>query len=54
MEFYGPVRDVLRTKLTDVVAAKAKTTLEKEFGFQIGANESKQLGQILGPLYGDD
>jgi nucleoside diphosphate kinase len=54
MEFYGPVREVLRTKLTDVVAAKAKTTLEKEFGFQIGAGESKQLGQILGPLYGDD
>src|SRR5688500_4307935 len=54
MEFYGPVREVLRTKLTDVVAAKAKTTLEKEFGFQIGPNESKQLGQILGPLYGDD
>jgi nucleoside diphosphate kinase len=53
-EFYGPVREVLRTKLTDVVAAKAKATLEKEFGFQIGSNESKQLGQILGPLYGDD
>src|SRR5688500_18268271 len=53
-EFYGPVREVLRTRLTDVVAAKAKATLEKEFGFQIGGNESKQLGQILGPLYGDD
>lgn len=54
VEFYGPVREVLRTRLTDVVAAKAKATLEKEFGFQIGASESKQLGQILGPLYGDD
>src|SRR5687768_17506975 len=39
MEFYGPVREVLRTRLTDVVAAKAKATLEKEFGFQIGGNE---------------
>ncbi len=45
---------MLRTRLTDVVAAKAKVALEKEFGFQIGSNESKQLGQILGPLYGDD
>ena len=53
-EFYGPVKEVLRTRLTDVVAAKAKTALEKEFGFQIGSNESKQLGQILGPLYGED
>src|SRR5688572_23132444 len=54
MEFYGPVKEVLRTKLKDVVAAKAKSTLEKEFGFQIAASETKQLGQILGPLYGDD
>jgi len=54
VEFYGPVKDVLRTKLTDVVASKAKSILEKEFGFSIGAGESKQLGQILGPLYGDD
>lgn len=54
MDFYGPVKEILRTRLTDVVAAKAKTSLEKEFGFQIGSNESKQLGQILGPLYGED
>src|SRR5947209_23519 len=32
MEFYGPVRDVLRTKLKDVVSGKARTALEKEFG----------------------
>src|SRR5205814_2018185 len=32
LEFYGPVRDVLRTKLKDMVAGKAKTILEKEFG----------------------
>lgn len=54
VEFYGPVREILRTKLADVVAAKAKTTLEKEFGFPIPAEESQKLGQILGPLYGDD
>src|SRR4051812_17180760 len=54
MEFYGPVRDILRTRLTDVVASKAKAALEKEFGFPIPGGETKQLGQILGPLYGDD
>jgi nucleoside diphosphate kinase len=53
-EFYGPVRDVLRTKLKDVVAAKAKSALEKEFEFKIGQAEVKQLGEILGPLYGDN
>jgi nucleoside diphosphate kinase len=53
-EFYGPVREVLRTKLKDVVSAKAKTALEKEFGFKISTAEEKQLGDILGPLFGDN
>src|SRR5881392_531528 len=52
VEFYGPVKEVLRTKLTDVVASKARAALEKEFGFPISASEVKQLGQLLGPLYG--
>jgi nucleoside diphosphate kinase len=54
VEFYGPVKEVLRTKLTDVVASKAKAALEKEFGFPVPSAETKQLGQVLGPLYGDD
>lgn len=54
MEFYGPVKEVLRTKLTDVVASKAKSILEKEFGFPLPQGETRQLGQLLGPLYGDD
>jgi len=52
-EFYGPVREVLRTKLKDVVSSKAKAALEKEFGFKIAAPEEKQLGDILGPVFGD-
>lgn len=54
MEFYGPVREVLRTKLKDMVASKSKAALEKEFGFKIGPNEEKQLGEILGPCFGDN
>jgi nucleoside diphosphate kinase len=53
LEFYGPVREVLRTKLKDVVASKAKAALEKELGFPIPADQEKQLGKILGPLFGD-
>jgi nucleoside diphosphate kinase len=53
LDFYGPVRDVLRTKLTDVVAARAKAAVEKELGFSVAAPQEKQLGQILGPLFGD-
>ncbi len=54
MEFYGPVREVLRTKLKDVVIARAKAGLEKEFGFPIPANEQKALGDLLCPVFGDN
>ncbi|MGV3774348.1 MAG: nucleoside-diphosphate kinase [Verrucomicrobiales bacterium] len=54
VEFYAPVKEVLRTRLVDVVAARARTALEKEFGFNIPAAETRNLGQVLGPLYGDD
>ena len=54
MEFYGPVREVLRTKLKDMVGARAKAALEKEFGFKIPAAEEIQLGEILGATFGDN
>ena len=53
-EFYAPVKDVLRTKLKDVVAAKAKAAIEKELGFRIPQTEERQLGEILGPAFGDN
>jgi nucleoside diphosphate kinase len=53
IEFYGPVREVLRSKLKDVVAGKAKAALEKEFSFKIPAEKEHQLGDILGPVFGD-
>src|SRR5215467_6621394 len=53
MEFYGPVREVLRSKLKDVVGGKAKSALEKEFGFKIPSDREQQLGDILGPVFGD-
>lgn len=53
-EFYGPVREVLRTKLKDVIAAKSKAALEKELGLAIPSETEKQLGDILGPILGDN
>ena len=53
-EFYGPVRETLRTKLKDIVAAKAKTAMEKELGFAIPPATEKQLGDLLGPVFGDN
>src|SRR5437016_12469623 len=54
IEFYGPVRETLRTKLKDVVAAKAKAAIEKELGLKIGAQQEQQFGENLGPIFGDN
>ena len=54
MEFYGPVKDVLRSKLKDVVASKTRALVEKEFGFKVPPAETQQLGDLLGPLFGDN
>ena len=54
MEFYGPVRETLRTKLKDVVAAKAKSALEKELDIDIPPEQQRQLGELLGPIFGDN
>ena len=53
MEFYEPVREILRTRMNDTMAVKSKTALEKEFGFKIPAKTEKALGDLLGPLAGD-
>jgi nucleoside diphosphate kinase len=53
-EFYGPVKEVLRTRLKDMVAAKARAALEKEMGFTIPAEQERQLGEIIGPIFGDN
>ncbi len=54
MEFYGPVREVLREKLMGVAAIKAKTALENEFKFDLPQPVVDKLGGLLGPLMGDN
>jgi nucleoside diphosphate kinase len=54
MEFYGPVQEVLRTRFKDVVASRASVALEKELGFKIGPAEQQKLGEVLGPVFGDN
>ncbi len=53
-EFYGPVREFLRVKLNDTIGARAKESLEKEFGFKIPPAQQKTIGETLGPLFGDN
>jgi nucleoside diphosphate kinase len=54
IDFYGPVREVLRTKLKDMVAGKARAAIEKELGIKLGAEQEQQLGHIVGPTFGDN
>ena len=49
MEFYGPVRATLRSKLKDVAASKAKAAIEKELGIKVQPEQESQLGEMLGP-----
>jgi nucleoside diphosphate kinase len=53
-EFYGPVREILRTKLKGMVGGKAKAALEKELGLPLTAEHEAQFGDILGPVFGDN
>jgi nucleoside diphosphate kinase len=53
-EFYGPVREVLRSKLKGAIASKATGILEKELGFKIPPQDQNSLGEVLGPLFGDN
>jgi len=55
LEFYGPVREALRTRLTGVVGAEARRSLatNPELGFALPAEIEGRLGELLGPLYGD-
>jgi nucleoside diphosphate kinase len=54
MEFYGPVKEILRTRLTDIIGARAAAALEKDFGFKVPAAEQHKIGEILGPAFGDN
>jgi nucleoside diphosphate kinase len=53
MEFYGPVREILRSRMNESMGAKARAILEKELGFPVPAEAEKELGNLLGPLSGD-
>ncbi|MCB1070176.1 MAG: nucleoside-diphosphate kinase [Verrucomicrobia bacterium] len=53
-EFYGPVREVLRNKLKAPVAERATAALTEEFGFSIPEEIKTQIGELVGPCFGDE
>jgi len=54
IEFYGPVRDVLRGKLAPVIGARARRILEKELDISLPDDSEAALAQIAGMAYADD
>jgi len=53
VSFYGPVKEYLKTQLADMVGARARTALEKEFGFAVPPIEQRKVGEALCPLFGE-
>ncbi|MCX6966397.1 MAG: nucleoside-diphosphate kinase [Verrucomicrobia bacterium] len=51
-EFYGPVLDVLKNIFRDRTAPIARLAIEQELGIQLNDAVQKQLGEILGPING--
>jgi len=53
-EFYGPVKETLRTKLKEMVGAKARAAVEKELSLKLGPEQERQFGDLIGPIFGDN
>jgi nucleoside diphosphate kinase len=54
MNFYGPVLDVLKDKLRERSGKTAREVLSKEFGVPLKAEVEQQLGEVLGPVVGQE
>ena len=54
LEFYGPVRDALRNKLTGKIGTKALNLIEKELNFKLPAEQAAQIVSGAGTGFADD
>jgi len=52
-EFYGPVREVLRTKLKEVAVAKVRPVIEAALEIKLTDDVAARLGDVLGPVFGE-
>jgi len=53
VEFYGPVLEVLRTKLGGRVAGIVKPAIEKALGSAVDEETAQKIGNLLCPIYGE-
>ncbi len=54
LEFYGPVKNVLRQKLAPVYGEKAASTLEQEFNIKLSESTLRALTDSFGIEYAED
>ncbi|MEO8350549.1 MAG: nucleoside-diphosphate kinase [Chthoniobacteraceae bacterium] len=54
MDFYGPVLDVLKDKLRERSGSIAKNLIEKELDISINSDVEQKLGDLLGPVCGQE
>ena len=52
-EFYGPVLDVLKNIFRDRTGPVARLAIEQELGIMLNDEVQRQLGDILGPINGE-
>jgi nucleoside diphosphate kinase len=50
-EFYGPVREVLRSKFRDIGLSRACSALSKEFGFEVEPEAMDSVCDVLAPRF---
>jgi hypothetical protein len=54
LDFYGPVKNVLRDKLSPVFGKKAVSTLEREFGIGVSEDIRREITNTFGVYYAED
>ena len=52
-EFYGPVREVLRTKLKSVALSRVLPGLEQALDTKLPGDVVEKLGDLIGPCFGE-
>lgn len=52
-EFYGPVLDILRQKLKGMVGERSARAVSEELDLELPDSIVEQLGELIGPLYGE-
>lgn len=53
MEFYEPVRHILRTKLREPAQQKAKTAIERDLNIKLPPDIEDKIGELVAPVYGE-